>query len=187
MSHTFVFEILREYGISENFCSQLQKIYVDATSTLTLNGHKSTPIKVLSGVHQCCLLSILPFALCTNHLLINLDKKLNGIYIRHNSTKTTTVAYVDGIVIIVTQPEVIDIIKETIQDYMHATATCISANKSRAISLGSWNKSTPVMKIKYHEDIKSPGFHMTTNIQESAKIMSNIYCKDSRTNTGSLP
>jgi len=50
MSHTFLFKMLREYGISENFCSRLQKIYADATSTLTLNGHKSTPIKILSGV-----------------------------------------------------------------------------------------------------------------------------------------
>jgi len=34
-SHTFLFKILREYEISENFCSQLQKIYADAISTLT--------------------------------------------------------------------------------------------------------------------------------------------------------
>ena len=47
MSHTFLFKILREYGLRENFCSRLQKIYADATSTLTLNGHKSPPIKIL--------------------------------------------------------------------------------------------------------------------------------------------
>jgi len=31
ISHTFLFKILREYGISGNFCSRLQKIYTDAT------------------------------------------------------------------------------------------------------------------------------------------------------------
>ena len=46
MSHTFLLKILREYGISENFCSRLQKIYADATSTLTLIGYRLTPIKV---------------------------------------------------------------------------------------------------------------------------------------------
>jgi len=52
---------------------------------------------------------------------------------------------------------------------MHTTGACINANKSRAIALGSWNKSTPAMDIKYHDDIKLLGFHLTTNIQESAK------------------
>jgi len=88
MSHTFLFKILREYGISENFRSRLQKIYADATSTPKLNDQKSTPIKILSGVRQGCPLSMLLFVLCMNPpLLIILDKKLNGIYIRHNHTK----------------------------------------------------------------------------------------------------
>ena len=102
-----------------------------------------------------------------NPLLINLDKKLNGIYIRHNSTKTTAIAYADDITIIVTQPEEIDTIKETLHDYMHATGARINVNKSRAIALGSWNKSTPIIDIKYHDDITLLSFHMMKNIQES--------------------
>jgi hypothetical protein len=92
MSHNFLFKILREYRIGGNFCSKLQKIYADATSTLTLNGHKSTPIKILSGVRKGCPLFMLLFALRINPLLTNLDKKLNRLYIRHNSTKTTAIA-----------------------------------------------------------------------------------------------
>jgi len=63
MSHTFLFKIFREYGISENFCSRLQKIYADATSTLTLNSHKSTPIKIISGCDRAAL-SVSYFLLC---------------------------------------------------------------------------------------------------------------------------
>ena len=108
---------------------------------------------MLSGTRQGCPLSMLLFPLCMNPLLINLDKKLNGIYIRHHSTKTTAIAYADDITIIVTQPEEIDTIKVTLHDYMHATGARISVNKSRAIALGSWNKSTPIMDIKYDGDI----------------------------------
>ena len=93
------------------------------------------------------------FALCINRLLINLDKKLKGINIRHNSTKTTAIAYADDITIIFTQPEEIAIIKETLHDYMQATGACISTNKSRAVALGSWNKLMPIMDINYHDDI----------------------------------
>jgi len=126
MSHTFLFKILRQYGIGDNFCSRLQKIYADATSTL--NGHKSTPIKILSGVRQGCPLSMILFALYIKPLLINLDKKLNGLYIRHNSTKTTAIAYADDITMIVTQPEEINTVKEILHDYMHATGASINTN-----------------------------------------------------------
>jgi len=71
---------------------------------------------------------MLLFAMCMYPLLINPDKKRNGIYSRHNNTKTTAVAYADVITIIVTQPEEIDTTKETLQDYMHATDPCINGN-----------------------------------------------------------
>ena len=51
---------------------------------------------------------------------------------------------------------------------MHATGARINVNKSRPIALGSWNKSTPIMDIKHHDDITLQGFHMTMTIQESA-------------------
>jgi len=40
--------------------------------------------------------------------------------------------------------------------------------KSRAIALGSWDKSTPIMYIQYHDEIKILGFNMTNNTKESA-------------------
>ena len=45
------------------------------------------------------------------------------------------------------------------------------------------------MDINYYDDIKLLGFHMPTNIQESAKkkIMGSVVRKISRTSTGSLP
>jgi len=51
---------------------------------------------------------------------------------------------------------------------MHATGARIDTNKSRAIALESWNKSTPVVDITYHDEIKILGFHMTLKTQQSA-------------------
>jgi len=100
ISHTFLFKILQEYGISETFCQRLRNIYADATSTLVLNGHKSKPIKIQSGVRQGCPLSMMLFAACINPLLITLDKRLQGAKVSHPSTKTTAIAYADDITIV---------------------------------------------------------------------------------------
>jgi len=66
------------------------------------------------------------FALCVNPLLIKLDSKLHGIKVRHNTTKTTAVAYVDDITIFITLPSDKDEIKETLHEYMQATGAGIN-------------------------------------------------------------
>jgi hypothetical protein len=115
---------------------------------------------------QGSTLSMLLFSLCIKPLLINIEKKLNGIHIRLRSTKTTAIAYADDITIIVTRAEEIDTIQEILQDYENATGARINTHKSRAIALGSWNRSTPIMDINYHDEIKLLGFNMSTNIKE---------------------
>ena len=53
-----------------------------------------------------------------NPLLIKLDSKLHRIKVRHNTTKTTAVAYADDITIFITHPSEIDEIKVTLHEYM---------------------------------------------------------------------
>jgi hypothetical protein len=110
---------------------------------------------------------MLLFALCINPLLINLDKTLKGVYSRHNSAKTTAIAYADDITIIVTQPGKVDTIKDTLHHYMQATGARINVNKSHAFALGSWNKLTPIMDINYQDNIILLRFHVAKNIKQS--------------------
>jgi len=80
-------------------------------------------------------LSMLLFATCIISLLINLNRKLQGIKARHNSTKTTTIAYADDITIIIRHPDEIDDIREILQDYMKATGAHLNENKFLALVL----------------------------------------------------
>jgi hypothetical protein len=75
------------------------------------------------------------FALCINPFLIKLDSKLHGIKVRHNTTKTTAVAYADDITISITHPSEIHEIKAILHEYMQATAAKINEDKSRAIAI----------------------------------------------------
>jgi len=111
---------------------------------------------------------MLLFALYINSLLINLDKKLQGLKVGSRCTKTTAIAYADDTTIIATRPEDIDIIQETLNDYEKVTGARINTHKSRAIVLGSRDKSKPIMPIQYHDEIKILGFNMTNNTKESA-------------------
>jgi len=169
ISHTFLFKILQEYGISEIFCQGLRNIYADATSTLVLNGHKSKPIKIQSGVRQGCPLSMMLFAACINPLLITLDKRLQGVKVSHPSTKTTAKAYADDITIVLRHEE-IDEVRGILNDYMNASGANINEYKSCALALGTWPKSAPIMNIRYTENIKILGFQMNDNCQHSAEM-----------------
>jgi hypothetical protein len=100
-------------------------------------------------------------------LLINLDKKLEGVYIRRNSAKTTAIEHADDITIIVTKPEEVDTIKYILHDYMLVTGAHINVIKSHAIALGSWDKLTPMMDINYREEIILLGFHMANNVKRT--------------------
>ena len=119
-------------------------------------------------MRQGCPLNMLIFALCINPILINVDQKIQELQLGSRGFIATVVAYADDITIIATRPEDIDIIQEVLHDYEKATGARINTHKSRAITFGSWDKSTPIMDIQYHDKIKILGFNMTNHTKESA-------------------
>ena len=60
------------------------------------------------------------FVTCLNQLHTALEKKLAGIKVGRG-TKTTLIAYTDNVTIIVSMPEDISIIHETLRIYEEAT------------------------------------------------------------------
>jgi hypothetical protein len=52
---------------------------------------------------------------------------------------------------------------------MQPTGARINVDNCRAIALRSWTKTTPIMIIKYYDDIKILGFNMMANLNESEK------------------
>jgi hypothetical protein len=82
--------------------------------------------------------------------------------------KATVIAYADDVAVIVTRPEDICIIQEAIHTYELATGAKVNIHKSKALALGSWNKSVPIMDINYCEKTRILGFHMHSSIKASA-------------------
>ena len=86
ISHFYLFAVLRTFCFIESFQQRIKSMYVDATSLIQINGHRSIPIPLRSSVRQRCPMSMLMFALCLNRLLRTLDEKLSRIQIVRRHT-----------------------------------------------------------------------------------------------------
>ena len=113
ISHIYLFKLLAEYGFSTKFISFIKNIYDKAYSSIDINGHTTGPIPILCGVRQGCPLSMLLFAMCLNPLLWLLDQTLTGIRIG-KATRTAVVAYADDITLLITDPEDIPALTDTL-------------------------------------------------------------------------
>jgi hypothetical protein len=77
-----------------------------------------------------------------------LDEKLNGIRIGQSRKKTTVVAHADDVTILVTSPNDIQLIKDAITWYHEASGAQINLEKSKAMAMGVWHKTTDIMGIQ---------------------------------------
>jgi hypothetical protein len=109
------------------------------------------------------------FALCINPLLQTLEQKLTGIRIGRREKRTTVIAYADDVTVIVTKPEDIAIIQETLKTYEAASGATVNMQKSRAIALGNWVTSLLVMDIPYSDETKILGFNIQNTVKATAR------------------
>jgi len=109
------------------------------------------------------------FVLCLNPLLSALEKKLTDVKIGGRGTKTTVIAYEDYVTIVVSKPEDIPIVHDTLRKYERANGAKINIKKTKAIALGSWNTSLKSLDIPYYTEIKVLGLHIQNTIKASAK------------------
>jgi hypothetical protein len=79
MSHTYLFEILRSYGISDRYLERLRMMYTKAVSVVQINGHMSDPLPIGCSIRQGCPLYMALFALCIIPLIQCLEENLQGV------------------------------------------------------------------------------------------------------------
>ena len=69
ISHTYLFQILKPYGVNEAFQNRIKSMYERATASVQINGNVSRPIRIKCALRQGCPLSMQLYALCLNPLL----------------------------------------------------------------------------------------------------------------------
>ena len=109
------------------------------------------------------------FVLCINPLLKALEKKLTGVKIGRRETKTTVIAYADDVTIVISKPEDVPIVRDTLKTYEEAIGAKINTQKSKAIALGSWNTSLKTMDTQCYTEMKVLSLHIQNTTHASAK------------------
>jgi hypothetical protein len=95
VEHTYLFRVLKHYGLNEWIINRIRLFYNEATSSLQINGHISKDIPIRRSVRQGCPLSALLFALSIDPLIHNLDKELKRQRTIEEQHYPTVIAYAD--------------------------------------------------------------------------------------------
>lgn len=110
ISHRYMFDILRRYGISRWFVDRIRTLYDGSLASVQINGTLKGHIPIHCAVRQGCPLSIVMYALCLHPLLRTLENSLPGIHIRGTARSSAVVAYADDVTVLVIQSDDFDTI-----------------------------------------------------------------------------
>jgi hypothetical protein len=121
MSHHYLFNLLRRYGISHRFIERIHSFYDGAAASLQITGILTGRIPIQCAVRQGCPLSMVLYALCLHPVLRTLEDRLHGIHIGGTTRISSCLAYADDVIVLVTKPKDFDNILQSIHTYEKAT------------------------------------------------------------------
>lgn len=100
VAHKFLFTVLRQMGIPEDFVKLVECLYLGISSQVLVNGKLSKEVKVMSGVRQGCPLSPVTFICVMEPLLrhVGRDKCFKGMFVPGcGNEPVKTLCYMDDI------------------------------------------------------------------------------------------
>jgi hypothetical protein len=167
IAHRYLFEVMESSGLSREFQHRLKRMYSEATSSIQVNGHMSSPFPIKSSIRQGCPLSMLLYTLCLNPLLYMIDEALTENRPMTRGHEIKVIAYADDVTVVLHSMEDLDKVREALQCYEAAMGAKINVSRSKLMALGTWNKSQNVMGTEYHEEIWILGIQMMTTTKQS--------------------
>jgi hypothetical protein len=169
ISHAYLFNILRRYGISQVFIERIRNLYDGAMAAIQINGVMKGRIPIRCAVRQGCPLSMVLYALCLHPLLQTLENTLSGIQIGRNKPIAPVIAYADDITVVVTKPGDYDKILQSIKIYEKETGARLNTKKSKALAIANWTAPAMALGIEFQNHITILGIKYTATIGATIK------------------
>jgi hypothetical protein len=167
ISHDYLFQILEKYGFNLLFQQYTRGMYLNATSSIQINGHTTSKIPINCLVRQGCPLSMLLFALCIDHFVCALASTLPVISVGSSGAHPAVLAYADDVTILLQSPRHVPKIQNILDQYGAASGAKINIRKSKALGVCRLDTTVNIMGIQYHASVKIVGIQFTTMIPQS--------------------
>jgi hypothetical protein len=103
-------------------------------------------------------------------LLTILNEKLTKFQIGKNGRRTAVVAYADNVTLLVSSPNELPIIMDSIQTFEKASGAQINLHKSKALAIAGWDTTNNRTGIDFSPQIKILGVTFTSSIARSTQL-----------------
>ena len=121
ISHEYLFAVLKGYGFSNEMRQRIRQLYENTSEAVKINGILSQQIPIKCAIRQGCPLSMQLYALCLDPLLKELQTIMIGSRKGRTQATNTVMAYANDVTLLVSDPQVIPKIQETIRRYEAAS------------------------------------------------------------------
>ncbi|KAJ1167540.1 hypothetical protein NDU88_007931 [Pleurodeles waltl] len=142
VSHEFMERVLQGFGLGERFCNYVRIMYTDIFSSVMVNGWKTDPFPIRSGVRQGCPLSPSLFVLVIELLAeyIRKNPNIRGIPTPGDAKKEVKCSlYMDDVTLFCTDGKSVQSLLEACKDFGKASGAKINVDKSQAKLFGRWD------------------------------------------------
>ncbi|KAJ1169221.1 hypothetical protein NDU88_001127 [Pleurodeles waltl] len=139
VSHEFMERVLQGIGLGERFCNYVRIMYTDILSSVMVNGWKTDPFPIRSGVRQGCLLSPSLFVLVIELLAeyIRKNPNIRGIPTPGDAKKEVKcILYMDDVTLFCTGGKSVQSLVEACNDFGKVSGAKINVDKSQAKLFG---------------------------------------------------
>ena len=140
VSHHYLLNVLKAFGIGDNFIKWIKIIYNDISSSVIINHFISDPFPVFRSVRQGCCLSPLLYVLCLEPVLIKIrkDNDVKGFQIPGNTTEQKISAFADDCNFSIKDDKSADKVIKHFERFGKASGSKLNKVKSKGLYLGKW-------------------------------------------------
>jgi ribonuclease HI/endonuclease/exonuclease/phosphatase family metal-dependent hydrolase len=139
IKHDYIWRVMREFKIPEEFIQTVMNLYTNANTLVILNGEHSSPFLVTRGVRQGDPLSCLLFDIAIEPLacLLRQDTRLTGFAVPGTTRKLIVNLFADNMLVYLNRTDKYRDLKRVLDLWCLASGARFNQNKTEFIPIGT--------------------------------------------------
>jgi ribonuclease HI/endonuclease/exonuclease/phosphatase family metal-dependent hydrolase len=139
IKHDYLWQVMREFRIPEDFINTVKTLYTNANTVIILNGEQSSPLTVTRGVRQGDPLSCLLFDIAIEPLacLLRSDTRLTRFRVPGTAKKLIVNLFADDTLVYLNKTDRFSDLKRVLDMWCLASGARFNQGKTEFIPIGS--------------------------------------------------